>query len=173
MKASNVPRIPLQVSQECVIASIQIDLTEEVLKQFRQDLLECLHQTRAKGLILDLSGIEVMDFEDFQGIDLTLSMASIMGATTILTGFQPGVVSTLVDFNVEIDHIHATLNLDDAFDLMKRLQANKNALFAEEVAEDLEENSVPELEENLEDNGFSEIDLDWGESGIRYYPLDR
>ncbi|MEM9540398.1 MAG: STAS domain-containing protein [Cyanobacteria bacterium P01_E01_bin.42] len=163
MKGSPIPRIPLQLSQEYIVASIQIDLTEEVLKQFRQDLLDRLYQTHAKGLILDLSGVEVMDYADFQAIDATLSMASVMGATTILTGFQPGVVSSLVDFNAELDHIQATLNLDDAFELMRRLHSDVNALFAEESEEDLEteleedeasrSDIVPPLEENLEDNG--------------------
>ncbi|MGB3511477.1 MAG: STAS domain-containing protein [Microcoleaceae cyanobacterium] len=123
IKGTDVQKIPLQLSQGCIITSIQIDLTPEVLQQFRQDLLDCLDQTDAKGIIIDLSGVELMDIEDFQGLNTTLSMASLMGAKTILTGFQPGVVSSLVDFNVEIKHINATLNLDDALDLMKRLNS--------------------------------------------------
>ena len=148
MNHADVQRIPLQVSQGCLVASIQIDLTEKVLKQFRQDLLERLYETKAKGLILDLSGVEVMDLEDFKALNTTLSMASLMGAKTILTGFQPGVVSSLVDFNAEIDHINATLNLDSAFELMKDLNSTDQYFAEEEMEEDLSDSFV-ETEENL------------------------
>ncbi len=142
---TDIQRIPLQISQGYVLASIQIDLTKEVLKQFRKDLLDLLSKTGAKGLIIDLSGVEVMDIEDFQALNTTLSMASLMGAKTILTGFQPGVVSSLVDFNADIEHINAALNLDDAFELMKRLNSEENLIFNEELDEELEK----EFEENL------------------------
>ena len=157
MKHTDVQRIPLQVSQGCVVASIQIDLTEEILTQFRKDLLDCLYETGAKGLILDLSGVEVMDSEDFQALNKTLSMASLMGAKAILTGFQPGVVSSLVDLNVEIDHINATLNLDAAFDLMKHL----NGESADNLEEEEKENVAEKFEEELEENGTAQISLDW------------
>lgn len=146
-KHTDVPRIPLQLSQGCVVASIQIDLTEEVLKQFQQDLLARLHDSGAKGLILDLSGVEVMDIEDFNAINHTLSMASILGAKTILTGFQPGVVSSLVDLNLELDHINATLNLDEAFKLIKNYFSAIENSFS--VAEDLEKDTQQDLAENL------------------------
>lgn len=157
MQHKDVPRIPLQFSEGCVVASIQIDLTEEVLQQFRKDLLERLKDTGAKGLILDLSGVEVMDYQDFKALNKTLSMASLLGAKTILTGFQPGVVSSLVDFNADIDHINATLNLDDAFELMQHLNAPENSLNDEELDEYKNENLVTEFEEN----GAAKVGLDW------------
>ncbi|MDJ0556121.1 MAG: STAS domain-containing protein [Microcoleaceae cyanobacterium MO_207.B10] len=165
VKGQEVPRIPLQISQGCLIASIQIDLTEEILHQFRQDLLNRLHQTGVKGLIIDLSGVEVMDIEDFEAINTTLSMASIMGAKTILTGFQPGVVSSLVDLNVDFEQIQATLNLDHAFELMQQLNSEKYADLNEAEQEKVEENSI-EIEENFEDNESAKVCLDWGKSGI-------
>jgi rsbT antagonist protein RsbS len=165
MNHAEVRRVPLQFSQGCVVASIQIDLTEEVLQQFRQDLLERLYETKAKGLIIDLSGVEVMDYEDFKALNTTLSMASLMGAKTILTGFQPGVVSSLVDFNAEIDHLNATLNLDSAFELMKDLNSTEK-YFAEEEVEEKLGDTFGETEENLvkeylEENGTAKVDLDW------------
>lgn len=154
---TDIQRIPLQISQGYVLASIQIDLTKEVLKQFRQDLLDLLSKTGAKGLIIDLSGVEVMDIEDFKALNNTLSMASLLGTTTILTGFQPGVVSSLVDFNVEFDHINATLNLDDAFELMKRLNSQQNSFSHEEIEDYLEE----DLTTKIEENESLQVGFDW------------
>ena len=63
MDTTGLPRIPLQLSQNPVVASIQIDLNEEILHQFRRDLLEKLHATGARGVILDVSGVEVMEVQ--------------------------------------------------------------------------------------------------------------
>ncbi|NMG09638.1 STAS domain-containing protein [Brasilonema sp. UFV-L1] len=122
MNGSDVQRIPLQLSQGCIIASIQIELTAEVLQQFRKDILDWLHNNKARGIILDLSGVEIMDLQDFETLRRTLSMAAIMGVETILTGFQPGVVSALVDLNADIDSIYAALDIDDALQLMNSLR---------------------------------------------------
>jgi rsbT antagonist protein RsbS len=79
MEAS-VARVPLQVSRDCVIASIQVELSEEVLRQFRVDLLERLHASGVSGVILDVSGIQVMDLRDFEVLRRTMTMARLLGA---------------------------------------------------------------------------------------------
>ncbi|AFZ26166.1 anti-anti-sigma regulatory factor (antagonist of anti-sigma factor) [Cylindrospermum stagnale PCC 7417] len=143
MNGSDVPRIPLQLSQGCIVASIQIEITAEVLQQFRQDILERLHTNRARGIILDLSGVEIMDLQDFETLRRTLSMAAMMGVETILTGFQPGVASALVDLNADIDSIYAALDIDDAWQLMNSLRpVNQDTELLSENShqEDLKEN---------------------------------
>ena len=122
METKDVPRIPLQVSRNCVVASIQIDLSEEVLQQFRTDLLELLHTSGADGVILDVSGVDVLDVEDFQALKATTEMAALMGARTILSGLRPGVVSALVELDADIEGIEATLNLDEAFRAMEAIR---------------------------------------------------
>ena len=100
------------------MASIQIDLSPEVLRQFRTDLLECVQEARANGVILDVSGIDILDLDDFNGLRSTMEMAKIMGARTILSGLKPGVVSALIDLGVDPEGLNAVLNLDDAFRLL-------------------------------------------------------
>ena len=122
MTASRVPRIPLQVVRDCVVASIQIDLTPEVLRQFRMDLLERVQESRANGVILDISGIDILDLDDFNGLRSTMEMAEIMGARSILSGLKPGVVSALIDLGADPEGLNAVLNLDDAFRLLDGIQ---------------------------------------------------
>ena len=118
MTDSNVQRIPLQVARGCVVASIQIDLTPEVLRQFRMDLLERVQESGANGLILDVSGIDILDLDDFNGLRHTMEMAEIMGARPILSGLKPGVVSALIDLGADPEGLNAVFNLDDAFRLL-------------------------------------------------------
>ena len=122
MTASSVQRIPLQVARGCVVASIQIDLDSEVLRQFRIDLLECVQNSRANGVILDVSGIDILDLDDFNGLRRTMGMVEIMGALPILSGLKPGVVSALIDLGADPEGIETVLNLDDAFQLLDQIQ---------------------------------------------------
>ncbi|HBL10775.1 MAG TPA: transcriptional regulator [Cyanobacteria bacterium UBA11162] len=155
MNSDDVQHIPLQLSQSCIIASIQIELTEEVLQQFRKDLLDRLHTSKVRGVILDLSGVEIMDLQDFEMIHRTLSMAAIMGVETILSGFQPGVVSALVDLNADIDNINAALDLDDALQLMNTLRPLDQDV--EQLPENSSQEELNEVDESVE------LDLDCGE----------
>lgn len=123
MAAGSVARIPLQVSRQCVVASIQTDLTAEVLQQFRADLLELLHDSDCSGVILDVSGVQIMDFEDFEALRRTMAMAGLMGARTVVSGLRAGVVSALVELGAETEDIVAALDLDDAFRVMDELHS--------------------------------------------------
>ena len=118
--------IPLQIAQNCVVASIQIDLTPELWQQLRQDLLEKLHTSKASGVIIDVSGLEIIDFTDFTELRNLIAMVAMMGAKTVISGLKPGVISALVDLDANIDGINAVLNLDDAFVLIKLLREQHN-----------------------------------------------
>lgn len=112
--------IPLQISQNCVVAAIQIELTTEIFQQLKQDLLERLHQSEANGVIIDISGVKIMDLTDFKELRSIIDMIKIMGAKTVISGFKPELISALVDLDANIDGIDAALNLDDAFMLMNK-----------------------------------------------------
>jgi rsbT antagonist protein RsbS len=142
MTASSIQRIPLQVVHGCVVASIQINLDPEVLRQFRNDLLERVQKSRATGVILDVSGIDILDLDDFNGLRGTMEMAKIMGARPILSGLKPGVVSALIDLGVDPEGVNTVLNLDDAFQLLNGIQEN-SAKAAEILDDGDESNSDP------------------------------
>jgi rsbT antagonist protein RsbS len=108
-------RIPLQLSRNCVVASIQVDLTDDVLRRFRTDLLEFLQQSGAQAVIFDLSGLEILDLEEFEALRHTMFMVSLMGAKSIVAGMRPGIVSALIELDANVDGIVAVYNLDDAF----------------------------------------------------------
>ncbi len=121
MGSFNRQSIPLQISQNCIVAAIQIALTSEVFEQLQQDLLTKLHQSEARGIIIDVSGVEVMDFDDFNKLRSIIDMVKVMGAKTVISGLQPGLISALVDLDANIEGLDATLNLDDAFVAIKKL----------------------------------------------------
>ncbi|NCF64940.1 MAG: STAS domain-containing protein [Chloroflexi bacterium] len=117
--AENSARIPLQLSRNCIVASIQVDLTYDVLRRFRADLLEFLQRSGAQAVIFDLSGLQILDLEEFEALRHTMSMVSLMGARSIVAGMRPGVVSALIELNADVEGILAAFNLDDAFGLVE------------------------------------------------------
>jgi rsbT antagonist protein RsbS len=146
-------RIPLQVSRGCVVASIQVDLTEAVLRTFRQDLLELIHSSGSSGVILDVSGVEIMDADDFDAVRRSMAMAELMGARCIVSGLRPGVVSALIDLDVDSEGVDAVLNLDEAFRRMDEM------LGRVEVGQDTDETEAGEIEEAPADiDGDSTLD---------------
>ena len=131
-----ITKIPLQISRDCIIASIQIDLSDAVLRQFRTELLELIQSSGAHGVILDVSGIEVMDYEDFEALHKTMAMARLMGAPSVLAGLQAGVVSSLVELGAETEDIVAAMDLDDAFRVMDQLRATTDRDNPEDVQDE-------------------------------------
>jgi rsbT antagonist protein RsbS len=123
-QAGDVTRVPISLTHGCIVASIQVDLDDEILRTFRRDLLERIRRENAAGVILDLSGAALMDAEDFEALRGCIAMAELMGARSVVVGLQPGVVSALIDMDVDTDGIEATLDLEEAFSLLRPQDAS-------------------------------------------------
>ncbi len=143
MQSDAVQRVPMQLTRGCVVASVQVDLEDEVLRRFQTDLLEYVHTANASGVIIDLSGVEIMDADDWEALRRTLAMAKLMGARSVVAGLRPGVVSALIELGVDAEGIETAHSLDEGLEL-----------FAESAA-------AGEDEEADEDQ--SEIDDELGE----------
>ena len=111
----DVPRVAMQVSRGVVVASIQFDLSEAVLTQLQEDLLQRIHASGARGVILDVSGLETLDSTEFAALRRLIAMASLLGAQAVLVGLRPGVVSALIETDADVDGLSAALDLDSAF----------------------------------------------------------
>ena len=116
---TDIPGISMQVSRDIVVASIQVDLDEDVLARFREDLLRRIHETGSRGVILDVSGLETLDSDEFAALRRIITMSTIMGAKSVLVGLRPGVVSALIEAGAEVDGLQAAINLDAAFALLQ------------------------------------------------------
>ena len=116
---ADIPGVAMQVNRDIVVASIQVDLDEDVLARFRDELLHRLHETGSRGVILDVSGLETLDSSEFAALRRIITMCNIMGAESVLAGLRPGVVSALIDAGADVDGLQAATNLDAAFALLQ------------------------------------------------------
>jgi rsbT antagonist protein RsbS len=118
---SDSPGVAIQVSRDIVMASIQVDLDDDVISRFREDLLQRIYETGSRGVILDVSALETIDSVEFTALRNIILMAKIMGAESVLSGLRPGVVSALVESEIDVEGLRTAINLDAAFEL---IQAN-------------------------------------------------
>lgn len=116
---SDVSRVPLQVVRGCLVASVQIELSDEVLHLFQQDVLERLRDSRASAVILDLSGVGVLDSSDFESVLRTLKMASLLGARPVIVGLRAGIAASLVELGISSGDLATCLSLERAFELVE------------------------------------------------------
>ena len=116
---ADIPGIALQVSRDVVVASIQVDLDDDVLERFREDLLRRIQVTGSRGVILDVAGLETLDASEFAALRRIITMCTIMGAEAVLVGLRPGVVSALIEAGADVDGLRAAINLDAAFALLQ------------------------------------------------------
>ena len=107
--------IPIQINNNCVIASVHLDLDGRLLDLFRSELLSYCAKECPKGIILDVSGQRLIDNKDFEKLRQIADSAKMMGYSTIFSGFRSEVVASLVSLEVNLDRIIATRNLDEAF----------------------------------------------------------
>lgn len=113
---TQVARVPMQLTQGCLIASIQVDLNQRVLEQFQQDLLDKIRSTQTKAL--DVSGVEIIDREEFIALRKSMEMVRLMGSRTMIVGIRPGIACALLDYDIDFGDLETALTLDQAFEIL-------------------------------------------------------
>lgn len=116
-------RIPILKIGDFLVASIQVELYDKSAVLFKDNLLQEIYRTKAKGLILDLTAVEVVD--SFMGRIITEvgAMAGLMGTKLVITGLQPAVAITLVELGLELTGVHTALNLEKGIAVLERIIA--------------------------------------------------
>lgn len=114
-------RIPILKIGDILIASIQVALHDASAVQFKDDLLQKIHDTRARGVIIDLTALDVVDSFIGRLIADIAAMAKLMGTRVVLTGLQPAVAITLVELGLELTGVLTALNLEKGLAVMQRL----------------------------------------------------
>ena len=124
---TDIPPVQMQIISGCLVASMQSDLTTDLLRRFQQDLLQRIKTSRVSAVILDVSAVEIMDLEDFELMRRSMAMAAMMGARSIVVGLRPGIVSSLIALDARVDDIEGAADLDDALERVKSVSRASKA----------------------------------------------
>lgn len=106
--------VVIQIQSNCVLASVQMDLDSQFLDKLKKDLLDFCFNKSMSGVILDLSGVRIIDIDDFEGIKKIIYSIKLMGYPCVLSGLGAPIVSSLVTIGVDFKGIKAYNSLDQA-----------------------------------------------------------
>jgi len=114
-------RIPILKLKGVLLTSLQAGLSDEDAIKFQNDVLNELNRTEAKGLVIDITGLDIVDSFMARVINDTATMAKMLGAEVVLCGMQPDVALTLTEMGRELIGVETALNLDQGFEKLQRL----------------------------------------------------
>jgi rsbT antagonist protein RsbS len=123
-------RIPIIRLYGNLIVSIQVSLSDDLVVGLKEDITRNIEEYGARGLIIDLSGIDLMDSYISRSIRDIALISKLMGVKTVISGMDPMVAMTLVEMGLEMDDVRTALSLEDAIELLGRIKkdGNDNAL---------------------------------------------
>ena len=104
-----------------LVASIRSDLTDREVLALRDDLAERVGSDRARGLIIDVAALDVIDSFVARSLRSIAMTAKLRGAETVIVGIQPDVAIAMVQFHLNLQPLRAALDLDEALALLDRL----------------------------------------------------
>lgn len=112
-------RIPILRMGPYLLVTIQVDMHDRLALTLQEDLTSRIVETEAKGVLIDISGVEMVD--SFMGRMLAniASMARILDATTLIVGMQPAVAITLVELGMSLPGIQTALNVEKGMELLR------------------------------------------------------
>lgn len=106
-----------------LIVSVQFDLTDSMALQFQESVLDRIEKSRSRGLVIDISALEMMDSFIARVFMETAHMARMMHTETVLVGMRPEVALTLVQMGFHLKGVHTATDLERGILLLEELEA--------------------------------------------------
>lgn len=112
-------KIPILKMGSFLLVTIQVDLYDRLALNLESDLITMVSKTGAKGVLIDISAVSIVD--SFMGRILgnIAQMSKILDAETVVVGMQPAVAITLVELGLTLQGVHTALNVEKGMELLK------------------------------------------------------
>ncbi|MDQ3651941.1 MAG: STAS domain-containing protein [Acidobacteriota bacterium] len=115
----NGSRIPILKVGRVLIVPIQVDMDDQMVMHLQERILSELERTGARGVLIDISMLEMVDSFIGRVLSDIAAMARIMNARTVVVGMQPAVAITLVELGLELRGVDTVLNVDEGIKLLR------------------------------------------------------
>src|SRR6187551_891310 len=111
-------KIPILRMGAFLLVTIQVDLYDRLALNLEADLVQMVNKTSAKGVLIDISAVSIVD--SFMGriIGNIANMSKILDATTVVVGMQPAVAITLIELGLPLTGVHTALNVEKGMELL-------------------------------------------------------
>ncbi|HEX4518939.1 MAG TPA: STAS domain-containing protein [Gaiellaceae bacterium] len=117
-------RIPILKMGELLLLTIQIDMHDQIALRLQDDLSERIVRERSRGVLIDISALEVVDSFIGRMLANIAGVARILDAETVVVGMRPAVAITLVELGLSLPDVRTALNVEQGMELLTARHAS-------------------------------------------------
>jgi rsbT antagonist protein RsbS len=114
-----VEKIPILRMGDYLLVTIQVDMHDRLAMTLQDDLTKRISETGAKGVLIDISSLEIVDSFIGRMLGNIASMSRVLDAHTVVVGMQPAVAITLVELGMSLQGVRTALNVDAGMELLR------------------------------------------------------
>ncbi|TNY37495.1 STAS domain-containing protein [Thermomonospora catenispora] len=111
-------RVPILKAGDVLLVSIQTDLEDRTVMALREDLAERIVRTGARGVVIDITAVEIVDSFIGQMLAGIAAMSQLLDARTVVVGMRPAVAITLVELGLSLGGVQTALDLETGLRLL-------------------------------------------------------
>ena len=113
-------RIPILKMGDFLLVTIQVDMHDQLASALQDDLTSKIAKVNAKGVLIDISSLDIVDSFIGRMLANTSAMARVLDAQTVVVGMQPAVAITLVELGLNLRGVHTALNVEKGMEMLRR-----------------------------------------------------
>jgi rsbT antagonist protein RsbS len=114
-----VDRLPILKMGDCLLVTVQVEMHDQLAMALQDDLTRRIVDTHARGVLIDISALEIVDSFIGRMLGNIAAMSRILDARTVVVGMQPAVAITLVELGLSLPGIRTALNVDAGIELLR------------------------------------------------------
>ena len=134
-------KIPILRMGRYLLVTIQVDMHDKLAMTLQNDLTEKITLTNSKGVLLDISSLDIVDSFIGRMISNIAAMARVLDAQTVVVGMQPAVAITLVELGLSLPGVKTALNVEKGMSMLVTMTAG-------------------DMEEQLAESGTAAVDFE-------------
>lgn len=121
-------RIPILKLHQFLLVSIQVDMHDQLALRLQDDLTDRIVETGAKGVLIDISALEIVDSFIGRVLANIAAMSRVLDAETVVVGMQPAVAITLVELGLSLPGVRTALNVEKGMELLAKSRGDEMAV---------------------------------------------
>jgi rsbT antagonist protein RsbS len=116
--------IPILKMGEFLLVTIQVDMHDRLAMALQDDLTDRIVRVRARGVLIDISSLEIVDSFIGRMLGNIASMARVLDAETVVVGMRPAVAITLVELGLSLPGVRTALDVDKGMEMLRAARAD-------------------------------------------------